>query len=354
MTWSVVGIDFDHMHAHDLLARTDAHPNATVVGLCDENRGRSTGDVERAAEELGVPYERVFASCEECLEETAPDVALLCPATASHADYVERVAKYDVHIVLEKPFAASLSGVERILDAMEGTGNRLVVNWPLAWYPSHRTTKRLIDEGVVGDVVEVHHYGGNAGPWQNSWFFDTEAGGGSLLDYLGYGATLGTWFRDGEMPTEMMTMTHPSADDAVDERSASIARYADGLSTFQTSLRTFTSPWEHQPQPKCGFVVVGTEGSIGSYDYEETVHIQTDADPDGRDVPVDTLEHPYRNPIEHVLYCLEENLPLEGPLSLETNLKGQRIVDAARRSAETSRAVALEDLWRPRRIEGWS
>ena len=276
---------------------------------------------------------------------------MLCPATAYHPDYVERVAEYDVHIVLEKPFAASLAGVERILDAIDDTGNRFAVNWPLAWYPSHRTAKRLIDEGVIGDIMEIHHYGGNAGPWRDSWFFDVEAGGGSLLDYLGYGATLGTWFRNGEVPIEVTSMTHPSMGDVVDEQSASIVRYADGLSTFQTSLRTFTSPWENQPQPKCGFVIIGTEGTISSYDYEETVRIQTETDPDGRNVTTDTLEHPHRNPIEYVVHCLEENLPLEGPLSLETNLKGQRIVEAARRSAETGRAIKLEDIERPERTK---
>ena len=37
-----------------------------------------------------------------------------------------------------------------------------------------------------------------------------------------------------------------------------VARYDLGLSKFETRWGTFTDPWTHQPQPKCGFVVVGT------------------------------------------------------------------------------------------------
>lgn len=65
------------------------------------------------------------------MEATKPDMVILCPPTADHAAWVERIAPYDVHIFVEKPFAGSLE----------------------------------------------------------------EADGGSLRDYLGYGVTLGTWFK---------------------------------------------------------------------------------------------------------------------------------------------------------------
>ena len=33
-----------------------------------------------------------------------------------------------------------------------------------------------------------------------------------------------------------------------------------------------TDPWTQQPQPKCGFVLVGSDGSIASYDYDDYRH----------------------------------------------------------------------------------
>ena len=120
---------------------------------------------------------------------------------------------------------------------------RLAVNWPLRWYPSHVTTKRLIDEGVVGDVIEVHFYDGNRGPLYHradkvvvsdeevrrqkptSWWYSKAGGGGSLLDYLGYGATLGTWFMNGEAPIEVTSVVDQPQGLEVDEHSITICRY---------------------------------------------------------------------------------------------------------------------------------
>jgi len=74
------------------------------------------------------------------------------------------------------------------------------------------------------------------------------AGGGSLLDYAGYGATLGTWFQGGRQPIEGDLhdgLTRRAS--IVDEHSVTVCRYAHGLSTIQTRWGTFSDPWIHQP-----------------------------------------------------------------------------------------------------------
>ena len=43
---------------------------------------------------------------------------------------------------------------DRMIAAMAKTGRAFAVNWPLAWYPSHRTAKRIVDEGTIGEVIE--------------------------------------------------------------------------------------------------------------------------------------------------------------------------------------------------------
>ncbi len=141
---------------------------------------------------------------------------------------------------------------------------------------------------MIGDVTEVHYYDGNRGPLYHladkvevspeeverqkpsSWWYRRAAGGGSLLDYLGYGATLGTWFMGGEAPLEVTCTVDETPGIEVDEHSITVCRYARGLSKLETRWGTFTDPWMHQPQPKCGFVIVGTEGTITSYDYERS------------------------------------------------------------------------------------
>lgn len=153
--------------------------------------------------------------------------------------------------------------------------------------------------------------------------------------------TLGSWFMDGRAPIEVTTTTDTRDGLEVDEHSVTVARYATGLSKFETRWGAFSDPWLTQPQPKCGFVVVGTEGTIASYDYETTVSLQTRANPAIHTVPVDTIAAPRRNPIEYVLHCMETGEAIKGPLDPKLSRIGQQIVDSAMLSAKEKRTVRL-------------
>ena len=96
--------------------------------------------------------------------ETEPDFVILCPATGLARRLRERVAPYGVHILVEKPFAASLREADRMISAVRRTGRLLAINWPLRWYPCHVTAHRLLCEGRIGALQEVHFYDGNRGP----------------------------------------------------------------------------------------------------------------------------------------------------------------------------------------------
>jgi glucose-fructose oxidoreductase len=56
---------------------------------------------------------------------------------------------------------------------------------------------------------------------------------------------------------------------------------------------------------------------------------------------VDEIRSPRRNPVEYVLHLLETGGPVEGPLSPRLSRSGQKIVDAAVRSARERRTVPL-------------
>jgi glucose-fructose oxidoreductase len=353
--WKIAGINFDHFHMGDLLRMAHEHPAAGIVGICDEQPERMAD----AARGFGLPPERVFTDYRACLEQTRPDLVILCPAAAKHGEWTERVAPFNVHLLVEKPFAATLAEADRMTAAMRPSGKQLAINWPLRWVESHATAKRLIDEGHIGELIEYHHFGGNRGPlWHtadkvertseqvarekpHSWFYKREHGGGSLLDYAGYGSTLGTWFMNGRKPVEVTAVVDQSPGLDVDEHSIIVCRYQTGLSKIETRWGTFTDPWTHQTQPFCGFTLVGTEGTISSADYATVVRVQTRNRPEVHELPVDPLQPPYQNPVQYLLDCLEHERPIEGPLSVAISRIGQQIVDAAVQSVAEKRPVTL-------------
>jgi glucose-fructose oxidoreductase len=234
-----------------------------------------------------------------------------------------------------------------------------MINWPLQWSRTIRHAKLLLDRGAIGDVLNVWHFGGNRGPlWHGahklhrtaaqvaaekprSWFYKKAAGGGSLLDYLGYGATIGSWLQGGRRPIDVTAVTEIPPGLEVDEHAIVVVRYAHGLSKLETRWGTFTDPWTIQPQPRCGFVIAGTEGTLSAYDYDPFVTLQTRRRPRPHPVAAPRVQAPHQDPVQYFVHCLTKERPLEGPVSLPLSRLGQEIVDAAAKSAATRRPVRL-------------
>jgi glucose-fructose oxidoreductase len=351
----VIGISFDHMHMGDLLRLVHEHPEAEIAGVFDPD----PATMARSVEQFGIPPDRVFTDFDACMTQTQPDLAILCAATADHARYTERLARYGVNVFVEKPFAASVAEARAMIAAMEPTGKLLAINWPLAWVETHVMAKRLIDEGMIGQLAEIHYYGGNRGPLYHladkvevspeeverqkptSWWYKRSSGGGSLLDYLGYGATLGSWYMNGEAPIEVTCTVDETPGIEVDQHAITVCRYARGLSKMETRWGTFTDPWTIQPQPKCGFVLVGTDGTIASWDYSDHVVVQTRTRPEPTPHAADPLPEGRRNAIEYVIGCVSRGEAITGPLDPQVSLLGQRIVDTAAQSSREKRTLPL-------------
>ena len=351
----IVGISFDHMHMGDLLRMVDEYPDAEIAGIFDPDRAK----MESAVRAFDIPEDRVFTDFDACMNAGSYDMAILCAATGDHAVYTERLAKHDIHVFVEKPFAASVSDARRMIAAMAPTGKQLIINWPLRWVASHVTAKRLIDERLIGELSEVHFYDGNRGPLYHladkvevtpeeverqkpsTWWYKKAAGGGSLLDYLGYGATLGTWYMGGDAPLEVTCTIDETPGIEVDQHAIVVCRYSRGLSKMETRWGTFTDPWTIQPQPTCGFIFVGTDGTISSPDYASHLTVQTRTRPERHEIAAEPLPDGERNAIEYVLGCIGQGEAVSGPLDPELCLTAQRLIDTAVQSAAEKRTVEL-------------
>jgi glucose-fructose oxidoreductase len=358
----VVGIGFDHMHIGDQLRVAAGNQGVQLVGVVDSSQERMTrvcADVGLA----GLP-QALTPDAESALDAWAPEIAIVCSTTSAHREWTKRLSARGIHVILEKPFGRDLSDADVMIAAANAHGTTVSVNWPLAWVESHRTSYRLIQDGAIGSVTEVHYYDGNRGPLRHlhdkieveptqsdkaeAWWYRKDAGGGSLLDYLGYGTTLGTWFRGGDAPHSVSAVAHVPPALEVDEQSVVIASYDAGLSTFQTRWGTFTDPWTHQPQPRCGFVVTGSDGTLSSWDYDPQVVLQDRKHPEGRAIPVDQPQPHERNAVAALLHHLDTGAPLDGPMSPDISRTGQIIVDAAVRSVAEGCVVRIDVVPRSR------
>ena len=71
------------MHMGDLLRQVAEHPEAEIAGIFDPDRSR----MDAAIATFGIPEDRVFTDLEACLTRTQAELAIVCSATAEHAEH---------------------------------------------------------------------------------------------------------------------------------------------------------------------------------------------------------------------------------------------------------------------------
>ena len=174
-----------------------------------------------------------------------------------------RSRRTGINVMVEKPFAASAADARRMIAAMEGRrpargqlAARLVSVAQHRQAAGRRRRDRRADRGAFlrrqpRPALPPRRQGrglargGRAAEADLLVVQAARRGGGSLLDYLGYGTTLGTWFTDGEAPLEVTSVVDETPGIEVDQHSITVARYARGLSKFETRWGTLTDPWTH-------------------------------------------------------------------------------------------------------------
>ena len=129
-----------------------------------------------------------FSSIEESIA-FAPQIAVIASPATFHIATAQALAEAGVHLLIEKPLSASLSGVTQLLETCEKQGVVSLTGYNLRFLPSLQRYRDLLGENVVGKVLSVRC---EIGQYLPSWRPDSdyrqgvsaqrELGGGALLE----------------------------------------------------------------------------------------------------------------------------------------------------------------------------
>ncbi len=369
-------IGFAHMHINHLVERFAAHPQAELAACADTPRrvpelrtAHYTRDwnLRHALDDLGIP--KAFDDYNTMLEQESLDVVICCSENAQHPAVVEACAQRGVHVLVEKPMAASMQDGLRMARSARAAGIDLIVNWPTTWQPAAHKAKELIDGGAIGRVLTVKFRGGHLGPLGAgvshpggdeegrarprklsgvergaTWWHQSAAGGGVMLDYCCYGSLVARWLV-GEPATAAMGMRanlNSKWGDAEDN-AAMIIRFPQAMALCEASWTTL----DHGVSP--GPIVYGTEGTL-VVDKEKPgespkVRIERGA---GRTElhDCDPLPADRSDIAQEFIHRLQTGDPLHQTLDLEFNLEVMAILDAGVRSAATGQLEQVDtDAW---------
>ena len=202
-------------------------------------------------------------SYDELLEREDLDIVSCTTENARHAEVVEAAAARGLHVLVEKPMAASLAQAERMVAAASFAGVKLFLNWPSSWQPPLQHAIKLAREGFIGQVYEARYRGGHTGPrdlgcspYFYSWLYDAELnGGGASADYLGYGT--GFVYDVLGMPSAVVGLAGRLVQDfiTVDDNARLLLEYHRAMALVEGS-------WT-QARPLPGAAAIcGTEGNL--------------------------------------------------------------------------------------------
>lgn len=210
-----------------------AVPEARYVGACDADIGRATAFV---AKHGGA----AFADLDALLRGV--EVVLIATPHPVHAAPAIRAAEAGVHVLVEKPMAATLADCDAMITAAALTGVHLGVISQRRFYEPVRRIKAAIDAGKLGTPAlglflmyswrDAAYY--TSDPWRGRW--DTE-GGGVLVNQSPHQLDLLLWFLGpaAEVTGFWANLNHPTVE--VDDTAVAAIRFRNGgLGSVLTSV----------------------------------------------------------------------------------------------------------------------
>jgi UDP-N-acetyl-2-amino-2-deoxyglucuronate dehydrogenase len=211
-------------------------PDSEFVAACDVDSGRATAFAAR----YGV---KPYGDLTRMLAECGVQALLIATPHPLHAEPAIEAARAGVHVLVEKPLAASLNDCDMMLAAARASGARIAVISQRRWYEPVQRMNAAIDAGKIGRPVlgtfvmyswrDPSYY--LSDPWRGRW--DTE-GGGVLVNQSPHMIDLLQWLMHDEVAEVSgywANLNHPSV--AVEDSAVAILRFKNGgLGSIVTSL----------------------------------------------------------------------------------------------------------------------
>ncbi len=329
---AVIGLVHSHVWNH--LGRMAAMPEANFVGIAEPNQ-----ELAAEAKKLA-PHAEYFTDYRQMIEAKQPNVVWAFVENSRHLEIVEYCAPRKIHVIFEKPLAATYADALKIRDLAKKYGIQVMTNYQMAWWPANYTAKAQADSGAIGPVWRLHGIVGHGGPSssgvRNKFFFDwltdpVKNGAGALMDFGCYNALWSLWYL-GRPETVYATVTHlrPETFPKVEDSAVLVLTYKNGVGIFEAS-------WD-LPRSFQDLEVFGRSGSI----YMTEPRVRMWKGREEKEVPLAPLPEDRREPVTYLLSHIRSGRPLDGLVALDINVGVNEIIEAAKESVKTGKPVKLE------------
>jgi predicted dehydrogenase len=330
-----------HTHVHWILGRAD-RGDIKIVGIAEPNKDLA----RRYAAQHGYSMDIVFDSMAEMIAKTKPEAVAAFGTIYDHLKVVQTCAPLGIHVMVEKPLAVSLDHARKMKQLADKHKIILFTNYETTWYATNHKAYEMVQNGTVGELRKVVVHDGHQGPKEigvNKEFLDwltdpVQNGGGAITDFGCYGANLITWLAKGEKPLGVLALTQqmkPDVYSRVDDEATILLQYPKMQGIVQASWN-----W---PYSRKDMEVYGATGAVFA-DNRSNLRVRLQNDTAERRSVLKEREAPYDDPFAQFAALVRKKitLPKYDLSSLENNMIVMEILEAAKESARTGKAVKLK------------
>jgi predicted dehydrogenase len=330
---AVAGLAHGHVWGH-LQEMMNGQTPAKLVGVSDANP-------DLLAEYKKLPGSEkfpTFTDYNKMLDQTKPDIVWSFVPNNEHLAIVQACAPRKINVIFEKPLAATYKDALTIRDLAKKHGIKIMTNYQMAWWEANYAAKQQTDSGAIGQVWRLHGIVGHGGPGstgRNKYFFEwltdpVKNGAGALMDFGCYNALWSLWYM-GRPESVFAQVNHlrPETFPKVEDNSDLTLSYKNGVGIFEGS-------WD-LPRSFQDLEVFGLKGSV--YMTKEKVEVR--GKKAAQDVKLTPLSAERAEPVAYMVDCLRKGQPVEGLVAVDINVGVNEIIEAAKMSVATGKAIKL-------------
>jgi predicted dehydrogenase len=265
-----------------------------------------------------------------------------------HLEILKECAPRHIHVIYEKPLASTYKDAVAMADLAKKYNVKVMCNYQMAWWPANQIARSEVEKGVIGKTWRLRGIVGHGGPGSTGtgkYFFDwltdpVKNGAGALVDFGCYNALWSLWYmgRPESVYAEAIHL-RPETFPKVEDSASLVLKYKNGINVFEGS---WDLPRSFQDLEIFGSTAA-PDGSLnrGSiYMTQQKVELRNGRET--RELPLTPLPPEKADPIAFMVDAIKNNKPIEGITALGINLEVVEIIEAAKESIRTGRAVKLK------------
>ena len=125
------------------------HPDVETVAYVDQSAERR----QEFASRLNLPTDRFFATLDAAAAGVVADAVSIAVPVALHEPLARHALELDKHVILEKPFAATMVEARGLIALAEARRKILAISQNYRFYPAPRAIAELARHGYFGAIV---------------------------------------------------------------------------------------------------------------------------------------------------------------------------------------------------------